>query len=164
MVFPMALNILPWANLWAIVFFVMMLLLGIDTMFAFYEFVSYEVELTELFKKSNLSRELCRLIIGVVLSVVGLLFCMGSGFQNIVFADSYVGLLMIFSALAQPVFFLWHRDFSEVASLIYQHTGETVRPDMVFVIKYLSTSVLLLLLIISFPITIYENTGNPILF
>jgi SNF family Na+-dependent transporter len=35
-VFPMALNLLPWANLWAIIFFVMMLLLGIDTMFAFY--------------------------------------------------------------------------------------------------------------------------------
>ena len=35
-VFPMALNLMPFANFWAILFFIMMLLLGIDTMFAFF--------------------------------------------------------------------------------------------------------------------------------
>jgi SNF family Na+-dependent transporter len=116
--------------------------------------VSFEIEDTEIYKKSNLSRETFRLLLGLFFSLVGLFFCLGSGFQNIVFADSYVGLLLIFSALAQPVFFLWHRDFGEVTSLIYQHTGETMRQDMIFVIKYMSTSVLAVLLLVSLPITV----------
>jgi hypothetical protein len=74
-----------------------------------------------------------------------------------VFADSYVGTLMIFSALAQPVFFMWHRNFGEVTSLIYQHTGECMREDMVFVIKYMSTSVLAVLLLVSVPFTVERN-------
>lgn len=35
-VFPMALSFLPLSNFWAILFFIMMLCLGVDTMFGFW--------------------------------------------------------------------------------------------------------------------------------
>jgi hypothetical protein len=151
-VFPMALKYLPFSNLWAILFFLMMLLLGIDTMFAQFEYTSYELELTDYYKKSGLSREIFRLILFIIFSIVGLFYCLGSGIWNVVFVDNYMGVLMIFCSLVQPVFFMWYRDFSEVTTLIYQYTGEVMRPELIFVLKYISSSILALLLVASVPL------------
>ena len=43
-IFPIAINTMPWKNLWAVFFYFMMLNLGIDTMFGFYENVSVTLE------------------------------------------------------------------------------------------------------------------------
>lgn len=43
-VFPMALKLMPLSNIWAILFFLMMLTLGIDSMFGYFEYVAYEFE------------------------------------------------------------------------------------------------------------------------
>ena len=43
-VFPMALKLMPFSNIWAILFFLMMLTLGIDSMFGYFEYVAYEFE------------------------------------------------------------------------------------------------------------------------
>tara|TARA_B110000503_G_C7078270_1_gene383934 strand:+ start:304 stop:489 length:186 start_codon:yes stop_codon:yes gene_type:complete len=39
-VFPMALNMMPLSNLWAIIFFFMMINLGLDTIMAYVEYIS----------------------------------------------------------------------------------------------------------------------------
>lgn len=44
-IFPMALNLMPLSNVWAILFYVMMACLGIDSMFGFFEYLSAFVEL-----------------------------------------------------------------------------------------------------------------------
>ena len=43
-IFPMAINLMPFKNFWAIIFYLMMLSLGVDTMFAFFEYISATVE------------------------------------------------------------------------------------------------------------------------
>ena len=43
-IFPMALNLMPFTNLWAILFFVMMTCLGIDTMFGYNEYIFATLE------------------------------------------------------------------------------------------------------------------------
>jgi SNF family Na+-dependent transporter len=39
-VFPVALNLIPWGNLWAVIFFFMMINLGLDTIMAYVEYIS----------------------------------------------------------------------------------------------------------------------------
>ncbi len=43
-IFPIAINTMPFKNLWAIIFYLMMLNLGIDTMFGFFENISVTLE------------------------------------------------------------------------------------------------------------------------
>jgi SNF family Na+-dependent transporter len=73
--FPMALNMLPLSNIWAIIFFLMMICLGVDTMFSFLEFVCAVVE-----EYLHGKKETIRFIIVLVYSVIGIIFCFGNGF------------------------------------------------------------------------------------
>jgi solute carrier family 6 (neurotransmitter transporter, taurine) member 6 len=47
-IFPMALNLMPFGNLWAVMFFFMMVCLGLDSMFAYVEYQCNTFE--DLFK------------------------------------------------------------------------------------------------------------------
>ena len=74
-IFPIAINTMPWKNLWSVFFYFMMLNLGIDTMFGFYENVS--VTLEEFF---NYERKTIRFFLILFSIVVGSSFCFGNGF------------------------------------------------------------------------------------
>ncbi len=43
-IFPIALGMMPFTNFWTVLFYFMMLSLGIDTMFAFCEYISVSIE------------------------------------------------------------------------------------------------------------------------
>ena len=43
-IFPMAINLMPFKNFWAIIFYLLMLSLGIDSMFGFFEFIGATIE------------------------------------------------------------------------------------------------------------------------
>ena len=45
----MALKSMPWSNFWSVIFFFMMINLGLDTMFAYVEYISSLFEQTEWF-------------------------------------------------------------------------------------------------------------------
>jgi SNF family Na+-dependent transporter len=74
-IFPIAIDTMPFKNLWAIIFYFMMLNLGIDTMFGFFENISVTIE--EFF---NHKRYILRFILIGCSTIMGSLFCFGNGF------------------------------------------------------------------------------------
>ena len=74
-IFPMALSLMPFSNLWAITFYLMMICLGLDSMFGFIELVSTVVE-----EYIPGKREFIRFIICFVFCILGIPYCMGNGF------------------------------------------------------------------------------------
>lgn len=143
----MALNLMPLKNFWAIIFYIMMLSLGVDTMFAFFEYIGAAVE--EYFPDK---REILRMkIIGIYI-FFGIIYCFGNGFYLTIFADEFISFNLIVSALFTPVFFVYFKDIKDLNNLILKETGDAM--SYMNVIKYISIPFLSLLLLISFPLTV----------
>ncbi|CAF0707877.1 unnamed protein product [Brachionus calyciflorus] len=91
-VYPFAVTTIKGAHLWAILFFLMMLILGLDTMMA-----SVETLITSLFdiipklKKTKMRRMMSVTFICMVLFLSGFIFCFQSGTYWVEIFDSYSG-------------------------------------------------------------------------
>ena len=85
MTFPTALRLLPWANFFAIIFFVALMLLGIDSAFSM-----LEAGLASIIDKTAWSRNRVLPVICVCGFAVGLVFCARGGEPWLTTIDHYV--------------------------------------------------------------------------
>lgn len=85
MTFPTALKLLPWANFFAIIFFVALMLLGIDSAFSM-----LEAGLASIVDKTRWPRSRVLPVICVLGFLAGLLFCTRSGDPWLTTLDHYV--------------------------------------------------------------------------
>ncbi len=85
MTFPTALKLLPWANFFAIIFFVALMLLGIDSAFSM-----LEAGLASIVDKTHWPRSRVLPVICVLGFLAGLLFCTRSGDPWLTTLDHYV--------------------------------------------------------------------------
>ena len=85
MTFPTALKLLPWANFFAIIFFVALMLLGIDSAFSM-----LEAGLASIVDKTLWPRSRVLPVICVLGFLAGLLFCTRSGDPWLTTLDHYV--------------------------------------------------------------------------
>ena len=65
--------------------------------------------------------------------------------------DNHIGICLIVSSIIQPFFFMWYKDFNEIKELIFISTGKHMRKEIVLLIKYISTFLLITLLLTSIP-------------
>jgi len=70
-IFPMALNMMPFKHLWAALFFFMMINLGLDTIMAYVEYISSLFETSEYFKKFEIKKSVSRGILCFALGLMG---------------------------------------------------------------------------------------------
>ncbi|KAM3133192.1 hypothetical protein pb186bvf_014768 [Paramecium bursaria] len=91
--YPAILTQMPWANFWCILFFIIMILLGIDTQFAFVEGISGTIEdiyLGELYLwKQKLTVQQLRLFVCMGIGLVGIFYCTNIGFHLLHFVDIF---------------------------------------------------------------------------
>ncbi|MBL7133064.1 MAG: sodium-dependent transporter [Phycisphaerae bacterium] len=85
MTFPTALKLLPWANFFAIIFFVALMLLGIDSAFSM-----LEAGLASIVDKTHWPRSRVLPVICVLGFLAGLVFCTRSGDPWLTTLDHYV--------------------------------------------------------------------------
>ena len=95
--YPSALTLLSYSNLWSIVFFIMLITLGIDSQFAFIECVAHYTY--EFFTKKYCSRKATTAIICVVGFICGIPFIYNGGYYLFELVDGVATLISCFIVL-----------------------------------------------------------------
>ncbi|TMS02833.1 Sodium- and chloride-dependent betaine transporter [Larimichthys crocea] len=108
--YPKALSMLPVSSLWAVLFFIMLLFLGLDTQFVCVE--SLATAITDMFPRQLRKpgrRELLVLAIAVVCFLLGLLFITSKGIVLFQVVDTYgpSGISLLIIALVETIVIGW---------------------------------------------------------
>jgi NSS family neurotransmitter:Na+ symporter len=115
--YPSAISALPHAPLWGFLFFFMLVLLGIDSVFAVIE--ANLTDLTSVFIKT--SRNKLLLLFCSFCFIAGLIFTTGPGMHWLSIVDHWVGYFSIFSIIIlQCIVFGNTRKIIEIRSIIGQ--------------------------------------------
>ena len=107
-IYPAMISMLPGSNIWAVIFFVMMILIGIDTIFATFDFI-----MAFLLSEYPIIRKKCRLEVFSLILVIGsfiisLIFCTRQGIHVFQIFDNYVcGLPLLFMVLGNTIIMGW---------------------------------------------------------
>lgn len=109
-VYPKALSLLPGASFWAVLFFFMLLLLGLDTQFVCVE--SLATAITDLFPRQLRrpgAREKLVLVIAVICFLLGLLFVSEGGIVLFYLVDNFgvSGVVLLVIACFETVVIGW---------------------------------------------------------
>uniref|UniRef100_A0A8C5HXY5 Transporter n=1 Tax=Gouania willdenowi TaxID=441366 RepID=A0A8C5HXY5_GOUWI len=109
-VYPQAVTLLPWPQVWSVCFFAMIILLGIDGQFAGLE--SIMTSLTDIYPtqiRRGYRRELCLMLICALSYLFGLLFVSQAGAYILQIFDHYVcsGPALLLMAIFQSVIIGW---------------------------------------------------------
>uniref|UniRef100_A0A669DSQ8 Transporter n=2 Tax=Oreochromis niloticus TaxID=8128 RepID=A0A669DSQ8_ORENI len=109
-VYPQAVTLLPWPQVWSVCFFTMIILLGIDGQFAGLE--SIMTSLTDVYPahiRKGYRRELCLMLICAICYMFGLLLVSEAGAYILQIFDHYVcsGPTLLLMAIFQSVIIGW---------------------------------------------------------
>lgn len=77
--YPAMLSMLPGSNIWAVIFFVMLIVIGIDSIFATFDFVMSFLHSEYPIIGQKLKKEQFSLIIVLLNFLFGLIFCLRQG-------------------------------------------------------------------------------------
>lgn len=92
--YPAALSFLPFTRFWLAIFFVMMVLIGIDSQFGIVDMMSYIIlDFNLTFMKKPIREEVVRLILCIILALFGLIFSTRRGFEYLSLVNGYVIVL-----------------------------------------------------------------------
>ncbi|TKS90829.1 Sodium- and chloride-dependent GABA transporter 3 [Collichthys lucidus] len=108
--YPKAMSMMPVSSLWAVLFFIMLLFLGLDTQFVCVE--SLATAITDMFPRQLRKpgrRELLVLAIAVVCFLLGLLFITTKGIVLFQVVDTYgpSGISILIIAIAETIVIGW---------------------------------------------------------
>jgi SNF family Na+-dependent transporter len=128
-VFSQAFSLLPWPNLWSLLFYFTLILLGIDSEFGFMEAVAASVE--DSIRDFHLwpDKELIRKTMGAALCCCALLFSFGNGYHIVLLIDSFTCNLPIpFICLLQSYLIGQRLDYQKVEDHQLRLTGQPTSP------------------------------------
>ncbi|CAD8059026.1 unnamed protein product [Paramecium sonneborni] len=107
--YPAILAQMPIPNLWCIIFFLILLLLGIDTQFGFVDLIAGTIEdacLGEVYLfQFKLTIQQVRLGICILLGILGSIYCTDIGFYLLEFVDLYGTTISFMGGLLFEVFY-----------------------------------------------------------
>ncbi|XP_043188102.1 sodium-dependent dopamine transporter-like isoform X2 [Amphibalanus amphitrite] len=166
-VYPEAIATLPYPQLWAVLFFSMLIMLGIDSGMGGLECVITGIvdEFGDSFKRWHLSRRLVTLLIVVSSFLVALTSLTPGGIYVFTWLDTYTaGLALLCSALFEALAVGWVYGSHVLAKDIHQMTGHTPalfwRCCWKFISPLFLGTVLVLGIVYSGPIS-YEGFTYP---
>lgn len=134
--FPSLLALLPGAHFWSIIFFIMCVCLGIDSVFGFFDY--YNAMFIEAFPQlaKKIRKEFIVLGITLFSFIWSLMFVMQGGLYNFDLFDRNAGHIHLLVCLFLQAYFIpWHFGMHKISQLMYFRTGQYVPIPYVLIIK-----------------------------
>lgn len=126
--YPTLLTLLPWPNVWSIIFFVMLVTVGIDSVFGVIdfsvEFLYCNLRLRNKYNRDDrpIRKELIVFLYLLVSFLGGLIFTTRSGYFWVKLFDGYsCGLSLVFLMISETVIICWMYDLEKLKALVDQH-------------------------------------------
>ena len=155
-VFPHALSQLPLPQLWAVIFFLMLVFLGIDSQFAMVEVVI--TSLTDSYQdyiEKYLRHEVMVLIVCLVSMLCGIPNLFEGGIYFFQIIDYYTAAIsLMYIALFETIAIVWLYGVRRLSANIEDMTGR--KPSIIFRICWMFVSPVLILVIWVFTLYDYE--------
>ena len=117
--YPAMLAMLPGSNLWSILFFLMLVTVGIDSIFATFDFM--QVFLLSEFPvlRELMRKEVFALVTVIIYFTFGLMFCLQQGIYIFELFDHYaVGLPLLFLQFVNVIVIGWKFDLAKLDKLV----------------------------------------------
>jgi len=134
-VFPHVLAHMPWPQLWSVLFFLMLLCLGIDSQFATVEVIITSVKDGVVGLEKKLSHEALVAVVCVASFLCGIPHVLQSGIYSFAIVDFYSATIsLMFIALLETVAIVWCYGTTRLAANIEDMTGH--RPSTFFTVSW----------------------------
>lgn len=157
--YPAMLSMLPGSNIWAIIFFLMLIVIGIDSIFATFDFVMSFILSEYPIIGRKCRKEIFSLILVACSFLFGLIFCLEQGIHIFELFDHYaVGLSLLFLELANTLILGWLVDMHKLDDLMFKSTGERFPKALFYVVRYGLVAVMS----ISFISAFIHEFSNPL--
>lgn len=158
-VYPALLTMLPGSNLWSVLFFVMLVTVGIDSMFASVDFtVTIIHQIKSRWFGKQIKMWVYTVIYCILQCIIGILFTTKGGYHLFKLFDHYaIGISMIFVTFIQCTIIGWGFGIGNLNKLTKKYTGESIPLFAVIMLRYVVPSLLLVLGVIGFV----SECGNP---
>ncbi|KAH7945813.1 hypothetical protein HPB49_016004 [Dermacentor silvarum] len=139
--YPEALSLLTFPNVWAVLFFIMLFMLGIDSQMANCEFVIKSVQ--DLFPPLEGRREVTTFLYCVACFLIGLPLTTRAGLYILTILDNYLGaLIVLFTCLGETLIVAWVYGMDRFCFDVAFMTGRCPSYYFFAAIKYVSPVVL----------------------
>ena len=157
--FPACLSTMIWPNLWVVLFFFTMILLGIDTQFALVEtFCFFTEDLLVKFGKHQILPEKVRMYICILIFIIGLPIATGGGTYIIDMMDTFgYSIPASFINLFQVYIWVKITDFDSGMQKLFAQTRESFPSIDRFCLENTSFGILVVLVVFCFYTTIRDG-------
>ena len=151
--YPGLLNKLAWSNFFSVIFFLMLVTLGVDSVFGNFDF--YQTYVSDLFPiiLDTMRREYYCAILTVFCFICSLTFTNSAGFYTFGLFDTFAcGVSLLFCLLMELIFFGWVFGIDKLSILLEERTGEVIPIFVRWVIKVfipLFTTLMIILNLVS---------------
>ncbi|CAF0729098.1 unnamed protein product [Brachionus calyciflorus] len=167
-VYPFAVTTIKGSPIWSVLFFLMMLILGLDSSMGSVEtFITSIFDLFPKFKKNRLRRYLSILTLIGIYFGLGILFCLQSGSYWIEIFDTYVGNWTVFLLGAlESISIGWFYGFNNFRKDLSTMLGTKITDSIFFNIFrilwcFLTPVIVLFLMVVSIlNYKVIESNGN----
>mmetsp|Transcript_29075 Transcript_29075/g.43834 ORF Transcript_29075/g.43834 Transcript_29075/m.43834 type:complete len:226 (+) Transcript_29075:930-1607(+) len=159
--YPGLMTTLSMSNFWSILFFLMLLLIGIDTVFGMFDFIiAYCWDFFEL--KNRMKKQMLVLIITSFICLCNVLFVTNNGWWFYALFSKHVGSFsLIFVLLAETYVIAYGFGFDNLDAIMYKKTGERIPNIYKILIKYFAVPAMTLILLHSIYLEI-TSTSDPL--
>ncbi|KAL4503296.1 hypothetical protein ABPG72_000902 [Tetrahymena utriculariae] len=154
-VFPAVLTQMPFSNILSIVFFLVMIFLGIDTQFGQIDALATTIE-DEFHGKNieyrgfSIKMNYIRAGVCIIVSLSAFLFCSQAGFFYLDFVDNYsVSINMFVCIITEIYFYFYIQNWEEIEENIKLNIGEQTPAYMIFLMQYITPLICFILSIIA---------------
>ncbi|KAH9366309.1 hypothetical protein HPB48_002000 [Haemaphysalis longicornis] len=160
--YPDALALIPFPNMWSVLFFAMLIFLGIDSQMGNTEFLVNSIQ--DLFPTMSTRRTLTALMYCSSCFLIGLALTTQAGLYVLTILDNYLGaLIVLFTCLAETIIVGWVYGTRRFCFDITFMTGACPGYFVVITLKYLAPVTLTALLVYTLYTFPRSSVGEYIL-
>jgi SNF family Na+-dependent transporter len=136
------------ANFWSVIFFIMLILIGIDSIFSNLDYkIHFLLDMFPVLKR--IRHELFVFIVILLFFALGVIFSTNCGFWFFELFDKYsAGITLIFLCLSECILFGWVLGIDNISNLLQQCNKEKIPTCFRFVFKFILPPALIFILVL----------------